>query len=240
MKNIVRVLILGTVALMASAANAAVIKYAYEARVSTVWEYDSQTSSITYLDSSDFAGTPVANGDLVQGFFQYDTSAGLSSYQPDQQPGSVFRSYNLGATNFISYLDGNTSLGFGSMPAMNWFGGIMVQDSVPVPGSYANDFLSYDAYADNEAMFSSAGMWFDDVFGNAFSDAGMPPELDLGAFQYASVDGSFVRHSDGDQMHFSADLTSLKRADVPEPSSGLLFLIAGASLFAASRKRLRG
>lgn len=239
MKNIAKALVCLSAALVAAGANAAVIKYAYQARVSTLWEYDSQTDAITYVDRSDFAGTPIAKGDLIQGFFQYDTSAGLSSYQPDQQPGSVYRCYDSGATNSISYRDPATSLQFGSMPAMNSPCGVQIQDSVPVPGGYASDFLYLSGIADSPAMFSSAGMWFDDVYGHAFSDAGLPLQIDLSAFQYASVNSAFVRRSDGDQMQFSADLTSVDRVDVPEPSSIFLFFAAGACVFAARRARVR-
>lgn len=240
MKNFAKIFVVGMAALIASSANAAVVKYAYEARVRLLWEYDRQTDTTTNVDHSDFAGAGISKGDLIGGFFQYDTSAGLSAFQPSQEPGSVYRSYNSGATNFISYVDMATGLRFESMQWMNWPGAVAVKDSVPVAGAYASDFVSLSSNAGNAAMFSNASLFFDDVFGNALTNADIPLQLDLGAFPDSSMSGGFLRRSDRNQMDFYADLTSMRRVDVPEPSSSFLFLVAGMGLFAARRARSRG
>lgn len=237
MKRVSKVLAAVSVALLSVGAHAEVVKYRYTAKVSTVSEYDPATGTITQLSGSDFAGTPVAIGDTISGLFQYDTAVGLSDYQPTQQPGSVDRSYNAGATDFISYLDHDTSLAFASMPTMNWLGSTFVQDSVPVPGAFASDNFFMERYEQDDVFFKGAIIFLDDLYGNAFDTADMPAALDPSAFQYGSVDGSFMRTSDFNFMSFSADMTALERVAVPEPGSALLFAVAGAMLLGVRRRR---
>jgi hypothetical protein len=237
MKRFMRVLAAGLICFVGNAAQAMVLTYTYQARVSSIVENAGPGMAFIDVTQSDFAGTPVAIGDIVTGSFRYDTSVALVSYQPPQDAGVDYRVYASGANDYITYVDKRSGLAFTSMPSLNWLGLNQVHDSVPIPGNYAADFFSMGRSADNDIMYASALMWFDDLYGNAFQSGAMPTQLDLAAFQFASVDGSFMRLSDRAYMSFSADISSLERVDLPEPSSALLFVIAAGGLFGLRRVR---
>jgi hypothetical protein len=79
-----------------------------------------------------------------------------------------------------------------------------------------------------------------DSSGKAFPSSAIPTQLSLAAFDQASVSGFFIeRRVNPRFMNFSADITSLERvdADVPEPSSALLFAIAAGGLFGLRKRR---
>jgi hypothetical protein len=237
MKHVSKVLAAASIAILSSGAHAAIVTYRYDAKVTTVTEYDPATDIYTDVAGSAFAGASVAVGDRISGFFQFDSSAGLSSSQPTQAPGALIRSYDSAATDFISYVDQDTALAFSSMPSLNGLGMTFVQDSTPVPGGVASDYFLMSLPATDGAFFNGASMWLNDPSGNVFGSAGMPSTLDLSAFQDASVEAGFLRVSDKAFMGFSADLTALERADVPEPGSLCLFVIAGTALLRTRRRR---
>lgn len=237
MKHVSKILAAASIAILSTGAHAAIVKYRYDAQVTAVTEYDPATDIYTDVGSSAFAGTAVAVGDRISGVFQFDSFAGLSSYQPAQTPGAIVRSYDAGATDFISYVDQDSALAFTSMPSLNWLGMSFVQDSAPVPGAFATDSFLMTLPATDGAFFNGATMWLADAYGNAFGSAGMPSTLDLAAFQSAGMEAGFLRISDKAYMGFSADLTSLERVDVPEPGSLCLFAIAGSALLRTRRKR---
>jgi hypothetical protein len=236
-KLFVRVLVAGVAFFVGSAAQAMVVTYTYQARVSSIVENAGPNAGFVGVKQSDFAGTPVMIGDLITGSFQYDTSVALGSYQPAQEAGVDYRMYVSGANDYITYVDKRTGLAFASMPSLNWLNSTQVHDSVPVPGDFAADYFSMDRSASDDVMYASAHIWLDDVYGNAFQSAAMPTQLELAAFQYGSVDGSFLRISDRAYMSFSADISSLNRVDLPEPSSAFLFAIAAGGLFGLRRMR---
>lgn len=237
MKRFTRVLAAGLICLVGNAAQALVLTYKYQARVSSIVENAGPGAAYVDVTQSDFSGTSVAIGDIVTGSFQYDTSVALGSYQPAQEAGVDYRVYASGANDFVTYVDKRSGLAFTSMPSLNWLGLNQVHDSVPIPGNFASDFFSMSRSADNDTMYASALMWFDDLYGNAFQSGAMPTQLDLAAFQVASVDGSFMRLSDRAHMSFSADISSLDRVDLPEPSSAFLFAIAAGGLLGLRRMR---
>jgi hypothetical protein len=220
-----------------SAAQAMVLTYTYQAKVSSVVENAGPGAAFVDVTQSDFAGTPVAIGDIVTGSFQYDTSVALGSYQPAQEAGVDYRVYASGANDYITYVDKRSGLAFTSMPTLNWLGLNQIHDSVPTSGNFAPDFFSMSRSAINDTMYAGAQMWFNDLYGNAFQSGAMPTQLDLAAFQFASVDATFLRVSDKAYMRFSADISSLQRVDLPEPSSAFLFAIAAGGLFGLRRMR---
>jgi hypothetical protein len=236
-KRVSKVLAAATIALLSAGAHAEIVKYRFDAKVTSVTEYDPATGIYTDVGSSAFAGADVTIGDTISGLFQYDTSVGPSDYQPTQAPGSLYRSFNSGAADAVSYLDWNTSLAFSSTPELNWLGKTFVQDSAPVPGSSTSDSLLLSRAATDGVFFNGATIWLNDLSGTAFGTADMPATLDLNAFQFASLNAGFLRVSDKAFMGFSAELSSLERADVPEPGSMALFAIAGAGLLRVRRRR---
>jgi hypothetical protein len=240
-KPLIRVLAAGLICCSGSAAHATIVTYTYQAKVSSIVEMTSADGSSIDVTQSNIAGTPVAIGDIVTGSFRYDTSVGLSSYQPPQEPGMDWRMYVSAPDDYISYVDKTTGLAFMSQPSLNWLATYQVRDSVPVPGTFASDFFYMSRSARNDFTYSDATIWLHDLYGNAFQSAAMPVQFDLSAFQFASVEGSFWRNSDSAYMRFAADFTSLERvdADVPEPGSAALFAIAAAGLFGLRKTRRR-
>ena len=237
MKPVIQVLAVGLACCLGSAVQAAVLTYSYQARVSSIVENAGPDAPFVYVSQSGFAGTPVALGDTVTGSFQYDTSVRLGNYQPPQQAGVDNRMYDSGENDYISYVDNQTGLAFTSSLALNWLGLNQVRDSVPVPGGYAADYFGMTRGAMTDTMFSSATIFMDDIFGNAFQSAAMPTQLSLAAFQGTTLSGSFLRLSDKAYMSFSAEMTSLERVEVPEPDSAALFAIAAGGLFGLRRMR---
>jgi hypothetical protein len=236
-KPVIQVLAVGLACCLGSAAQAAVVSYTYQAKVSSIVENAGPDLPFINVKQSNLGGTPVLLGDIVTGSFQYDTSVGLGSYQPDQQPGRDYRAYRSGEKDYINYVDKKTGLAFASDPSLNWLGLDQVMDSLPIPGGYAADFYSMVRYTSNDTLFASASLFLDDVFGNAFQSAAMPGQLSLGAFQFATLEGSFLRLSDSAYMSFTADITSLERVELPEPDSAALFAIAAGGLFGLRRMR---
>jgi len=125
------------------------------------------------------------------------------------------------------------SLAFSSMPELNWLGMTFVQDSAPVSGELTSDNFFMTRAATGGVFFNGATLWLDDLTGTA----DMPATLDLSVFQFASLNAGFLRVSDKAFMGFSADLSSLERADVPEPGSLGLLAIAGVGLLRVRRRR---
>lgn len=241
MKQIVQALTAGFALMLGAGAHAAVVKYAYEAKVTSVNEFDSATQTYIYPQQSTFAGKPVAIGDVIKGFFEYDTSAKLGSYQPPQEPGSTYRAYDLEAGR-ISYVDQATGLAFDSSSittpgSIFSFGSILMQDSLPIAEGYASDFFSMAQHVWHSDASVDSLIWLDDVYGNAFSESTLPVQLDLSAFQFAHIESTYKVSMYGNRSSFFADMTSLQRVDVPEPTSALLFAIAGAALIGVKRRR---
>lgn len=237
MKPVIRILAAGLACYLGSAAQAAVVSYTYQARVNSIVENAGPDAPFINVKQSNLGGTLVLLGDLVTGSFQYDTSVGLGSYQPDQKPGVDYRAYKSGEKDYINYVDEKTGLTFASDLSLNWLGLNQVMDSQPIPGGYASDFYSMVRYTSGDTLFASADIFLDDVYGNAFQSAAMPAQLSLGAFQFATLEGSFLRLSDSAYMQFTANITSLERVEVPEPGSAALFAIAASGLFGLRKKR---
>lgn len=237
MKAAVSILAAGLALSLSAGANAAVVKYAYKAKVSSVTEKDIATGNFHNVDRSDFAEKPVAIGDIITGFFQYDTEVPLSRFQPQQTAGSQDLSYASGATDFISYYDTMTGLAFESMLSLNWLGATFITDSAPAVNAYAPDIFYMSRSASGDVFYKFANISLYNFTGNVFDDASIPASLSLASFSYAGITGSFLRTSDNDYMAFSADLTALEQIDVPEPNSTMLFAAAGLALFGLKRKR---
>jgi hypothetical protein len=236
-KTIIGAAAAGLAFFLSTGAHAAIVTYTYQAKVASISLLENPDGNFIRVTQSGFAGTSVALGDFITGSFQYDTTAGLSSYQPAAEPGAVSQMYASGATDYIRYADQNTGLAFESMQSMNWLGLTQVRDSIPVPGAYASDYFSMTRQTSDDVIFRAASISLYDLYGNVFQSAALPTELSLSSFQYATLQAGFLRISDSGYMSFSADITSLERAEVPEPSTAFLFAIAAGGLFGLRRLR---
>lgn len=235
MKYFTRTLAAGFALFISTGVNAAVVKYAYQAKVTSIVEHNHENDEFSRVTYSEFAGASMAVGDTLNGFFQYDTSVGLSKYQPTQQPGVVNVSYNSGATDFISFTDQASSLAFESMTSTNWLETTFITNSEPVANGLAFDSFFMHRSAMDDQRYDTIRLSLYDSSGNAFSDATIPAKLHLSSFQYAQLGGVFSRIGDSKYISFLADLTSLEQVEVPEPSSVLLFVAAGLAYSGVKR-----
>jgi hypothetical protein len=236
-KTIIGAAAAGLAFFLSTGAHAAIVTYTYQAKVASITVQENPAGDFMNVAQSGFAGKSVALGDFITGSFQYDTTAGLSSYQPPAQAGVTYQMYDSGVTDYISYVDQTTGLTFESMQSMNWLGNTLVRDSSPVPGAFAADYFGMTRQTSDGVIFQGATIFLDDLYGNAFQSTALPTELSLSSFQYPSLASSFLRISDSGFMMFSADITSLERVEVPEPSSAFLFAIAASGLFGLRRLR---
>jgi hypothetical protein len=238
-KFLIQVLVAGLVCCIGNAAHATIVTYNYKSTVGYITERLIPNGDYEQVAESNIAGKPVAIGDILIGSFQYDTSVGLSSYQPQQEPGLNYRLYKSAENDYISYVDVTTGLALASQPSLNFLGLTQIYDHVAIPGVYSGDFFSMKLNMSNEIVFASMGVYFSDMFGTALQSAAMPEELDINAFEYPTVNSSFLRQSDGAYMYFWATITSLERveADVPEPSTAFLFALGAGGLFGLRRLR---
>lgn len=237
MKPFIQVIAVGLACCLGSAAQAAIVTYTYQAKVGSISEKANPNAGFVDVTRSTIAGTPVAIGDILTGSFQYDTSVGLYRFQPSQQPGAEDRMYNSGASDYISYVDKNTGLAFSSLTSQNWLGSNQVRNGVPGSGASAYDVFSMMRNAVNGVTSATVDLRLYNFNGDALQSAAMPTELSLAAFQYASIESSFLRLSDNASLYLSASITSLEHVDIPEPGTALLFAIAGSGLFGLRRMR---
>lgn len=214
--------------------NATEMSYNFTARINSgMYEYDAASQTISYVTESTFPGTKLAIGDVITGRFSYQSSAQLSSSQPNPQSYGTYQMYNdIGANSGINFSINGGDTTYRSSPGS----GILVANN-------ASTFSGYDIFSiQNSAaysfeMFQIASINLFDNSGLVFDNSNIPENLLLQDFSYAALSGTWVRQNDGNQLQFAANFTSLTRSsEIPEPASYLL-TIGGLGIISLMRRR---
>ena len=210
-------------------ASAAVLEYKFKASIVSMFE-SSAESGITNVSSSAFAGDLISIGDGVTGSFSYNTDGVLSPYyQPMQPPTGSYLIYIMEAgRSGLSFSVDDSSVNFRSA----------LLDGMLILGNDNSDLSGSDTFninftgEANPVMFRLAGVSFYDFTGNAFSSGAIPEYLDFTSFTVKGLGAGWLRQSDGKQMQFQANITSIEvtESTVVLPSTFLL-LASGLGLF---------
>lgn len=177
------------------------------------WSHNYPTSS------SFFEGNEFAVGDSFSGRFVYDSDAtyALSS--------DGFQALYLGAISEYNLEFNGDNLPSSTLPAAG-------NGSL----SIVNDRNGYDSFFVSQWFsgtdwFSSTYISLGDNTGQIYDNFDIPEQIDLNDFSYASFHISFLRRSDGDQLHLYGNVADLQVAAVSEPSSLFLFGAGFLGLF---------
>lgn len=177
------------------------------------WSHSYPTSS------SFFEGNEFAVGNSFSGSFVYDSDATYSLSNDG------FQAVHLGAISEY-YLEIN--------------GYNLPSSTLPLAGngslSIVNDRNGYDSFFVSQWFsgtdwFSSTYISLGDNTGQIYDSFEIPEKIDLNDFSYASFHISFLRRSDGDQLHLYGNVVDLQVAAVSEPSSLFLFWAGCLGLF---------
>ncbi|MDY7547257.1 PEP-CTERM sorting domain-containing protein [Glaciimonas sp. CA11.2] len=222
MKTVLQFTLLATVIAASSAAHATLVTYDFTDTITSMFEYNGTTKAITNVTSSSMSGVAFSNGDTAHGTFSYDTATVLSPYY--QPPAQAQGSYVLYYGPMSSTLTFDKSM----------FVYNSVSDGLIQVADNASSFSGWDVFylgtgaAYSPLTFQSMTLNLFDSSGQVFSSAAVPRTLPLSGFSYADVDYTWLRQSDGSQMHISSKITSLEmEPSLPVPEPGTYTLLLG-------------
>lgn len=180
------------------------------------WSHSYPTSS------SFFEGNEFSVGNYFSGSFVYDSDA----------------TYSLSSDGFQAvHLD---AIGEYTLE-INGYN--LPSSTLPFAGngslSIVNDRNGYDSFFVSQWFsgtdwFSSTYISLGDSSGQIYNSFDIPEQINLNDFSYASFHISFLRRSDGDQLHLYGNVENLQLATVSDPSS--LFLFGAGYLILFLRK----
>jgi hypothetical protein len=210
-------------------ASAAVLEYRFKASIVGMFESNAE-SGIIYVSSSAFAGDTISIGDEVSGGFSYNTDGVLSpGYQPIQPETGSYLFYTMDPLRSgLWFKIGGSAVGFTSGPNA---GSLLLGNDNSNLFGFDTFNLNFEGEYD-PVMLRLAGVSLYDFTGIAFSSGAIPEYLDFTAFIAKGVGGSWLRRSDGSQMQFQANISSIEAIEstVALPST-LLLLAFGFGVF---------
>lgn len=176
-------------------------------------------------NSSFFEGNEFAIGNSFSGSFIYNSDASYSLSSDG------FQAVHLGAVS-----DYNLQVNGYNLPS----------STLPLAGngslSIVNDRNGYDSFFVSQWFsgtdwFSSTYISLGDNTGQIYDSFDIPEEIDLNDFSYASFHISFLRRSDGDQLHLYGNVEDLQLVQVSEPSSLFLLGIGCVGLLLRKKRK---
>ena len=171
-------------------------------------------------ESNFFNGELVSLGQSLSGHYVYDSESPISGFSNDGA-----QAVHLNAVHLIGVKVGNIALPSQQLPQAGT-GSYSVVDN---RGNYDSFFIQ--GFFSQGDWFASSTLDFQDSTGKVFNGFTVPETLQLDAFTNTNYQLTFLRRSDGDQLHVFGKLTSVQFAQaVPEPETltlaicGVLFL----------------
>ncbi|MFN4267025.1 MAG: hypothetical protein ACK4F8_14905 [Aquabacterium sp.] len=223
-------LFLAAIAAATLPASAKLIDINFDAQLTSMFYADCQALSnqgnCTSWANTQLSGSNFFNGELVSigqtlsGHYVYDTESPISGFSNDGT-----QAVHLNAVPLIGVNVGNIDLPSQQLSQA----GIGSYSVVDNRGNYDSFFIQ--GFFSQGDWFVSSTLDFQDPTGKVFNGFAVPETLQLGAFTNNNYQLSFLRRSDGDQLHVFGKLTSVQFAQaVPEPETftlaifGILFL----------------
>lgn len=214
-------------------AKANILNYIFTETINSMFEYNGNTKAISYVNSSSMPGFLVSNGDTVHGTFSYVSAAPLTQYQPSAQTKGSYVMYQGAATINLTFDKSNTTVKTSSDSFQ------VANDASTFSGSdifFIGANATYSPIKSQEVSVS-----LDDSKGTVFTSSSVPQKLPLSGFTSNLVEYTFLRQSDGSQLHANGQITSLSQeattiTTVPEPESYAM-LLTGLGLMGFTLRR---
>lgn len=230
-RNLLAILLL----LFINETNASLITYEYSGEISRATYSECQTYSSSgscnswnheYPTSSNFFDSNILSiGDNFAGIFSYDKT----------------KTYILSSDGFQAvYLNAISNYQFE-------IGNVNFSSTLPVSRSgslsIVNNRRNYDSFFVSQSLsgndwFASTYISFQDNTGKVYDNFDIPIELDLNEFTSRTFQIGFLRRTDGDQLHLYGNISELKKIEVPEPASLIIFMFAFFLIFLKSANGL--
>jgi hypothetical protein len=217
-------------AVVCSTAHATVYQYAYTATIQEMLEFSAVTGSGGMVGASSLAGGTLAVGDLVQGYFSYDTDTGLFG---NFGAGPVYAAST--ATNSLSAASASHNFAL-SAPASQ---SAMVQVSNNLALLGGGDNLAIGSVSENAAAEQLLAINFFDPSGQALSGDHIPGAINASAFGQSNFSYLYIDKDSRTLLGANGALTSLELiSSVPEAQTYAMLLSGlGILAFLARRRK---
>jgi hypothetical protein len=217
-------------AALCGSAHATVYQYAYTATIQEMLEFSPATGSGGLVNTSSLAGDTVSVGDVVQGYFSYDTDTGLFG---NFGAGPV---YSTGtAANALSAISASHIFALAAPTSQS----AMVQVSNNLALLGGGDNLAVGSVSENDAAEQLLAVNFFDPSGRALSGDQIPGAIDASAYSQSTFSYLYIAKDSHTMLGANGALTSLVLiSSVPEAQTYSMLLSGlGILAFLARRRK---
>jgi hypothetical protein len=215
-------------AALCGSAHATVYQYAYTATIQEMLAFSPVTGSGGLVNSSSLAGDTISVGDLVQGYFSYDTDTGLFGNfgaGPVYSSSLAANTLNASSASHVFALNAPTS-----QSAM-----VQVSNNLALLGG--GDNLAIGDVSENDTAEQLLAINFFDPSGLALSSDHIPGAIDASAYSQSTFAYLYTDKASHTMLGANGALTSLVLiSSVPEPQTYAM-LLSGLGLLASLARR---